>query len=42
MFVKRKETKILVENFVESIKVEKDLVSIAHHPRNEESKASTS
>ena len=42
MLVKRKEKQTLAENFVESIKVEKDLVVISHHLRNEESEASTS
>ena len=42
MFIKRKEIQTLENNFLESIKVEKDLAAISHHPRNEESKASTS
>ena len=42
MFVKRKEIRTLTENFVETIKVEKDLVSIYTHQGNEESEASTS
>ena len=41
MFVKRKEIRTLAENFVEAIKVEKDLVAISTHPRNEESEASS-
>lgn len=31
----------MVDNFGEAIKVEKDLASISHHPRNEESESST-
>ena len=42
MFVKRKEKQTLEENFMEAIKVEKDLTSISHHPGNEECEASTS
>ena len=41
MFIKRKEIQTLVENFVEAIKVEKDLSTISHHLGNEESEAST-
>ena len=41
MFVKRKEIKTLAENFVEAIKVEKDLGSISTHQGNEESEDST-
>ena len=33
MFVKRKEIRNLAENFLEAIKVEKDLATISHHPR---------
>ena len=42
MFVKRKEIRTLTENFVEAIKVEKDLASIFTHQGNEEREASTS
>ena len=42
MFVKGKEKRTLVENFLESIKVEKDLASISNHQGNEESKPSSS
>jgi hypothetical protein len=42
MFVKRKEIRTLVENFVEAIKVGKDLASISTHQGDEESGASTS
>ena len=42
MFVKRKEIITLADNFLEAIKVEKDLVAVSHHPGNEESEASTS
>ena len=42
MFVKRKEIRTLAENFVEAIKVEKDLVAISTHPKNEESEDATS
>jgi hypothetical protein len=42
LLVKRKEIRTLTENFVESIKVEKDLEAISTHPGNEESEASTS
>jgi hypothetical protein len=42
MFVKRKEIQTLADNFVEAIKVEKDLATISHHPGNEESEAFTS
>ena len=42
MFVKRKEIQTLTKNFVEAIKVEKDIEAISTHPRNEESEASTS
>ena len=42
MFVKRKEIQTLVDNLVESIKVEKDLATISTHPGNGESEASTS
>ena len=42
MFVKREKKETLVDNLEESIKVEKDLVDISNHPRNEESKSSTS
>ena len=41
MFVKTKEIRTLVENFVESIKVEKDLATISTHLGNEESEAFT-
>ena len=41
MFVKRKEIQNLAENFVEAIKVEKDLAAVSHHQGNEESEAST-
>ena len=42
MFVKRKEIRTLEENFLEDIKVEKDLASISTNEGNEESEASTS
>ena len=42
MFVKRKETRTLEENFEEAIKVEKDLASISIHQGNEDSEVSTS
>ena len=42
MFVKRKEIRTLADNFLEAIKVEKDLASISAHQGNEESEASTS
>ena len=42
MLVKRKEIRTLEENFMEAIKVEKDLASIYSHQGNEESEASTS
>ena len=42
MFVKRKEIRTFTENFVEAIKVEKDLASISNHQGNEEIKSSTS
>ena len=41
MFVKGKEKKTLVENFLEAIKVEKYLASISSHLGNEESNASS-
>ena len=41
MFVKRKEIRTLAENFLEAIKVEKDLATISTHQGNEESEAST-
>ena len=41
IFVKRKKIWTLKENFLESIKVEKDLASISTHLGNEESEAST-
>ena len=40
MFVKRKEIKTLEKNFVEAIKVEKDLATISNHQENEECEAS--
>ena len=40
MFVKRKDIRTLAENFLEAIKVEKDLAAISTHPGNEESEAS--
>jgi hypothetical protein len=42
MFVKRKEIQTLAENFVESIKVDKDLQTISTYPLNQESESSTS
>lgn len=42
MFVKRKEKQTLAENFVEAIKVEKDLEAIYNHLGNEESEGSIS
>ena len=42
MFVKGKEKQTLVENFLEAIKVEKDLPSISSHHGKKESKASLS
>ena len=42
MFLKRKEKENLAKNFVEAIKVEKDLATISNHLENEESEASTS
>lgn len=42
MFVKRKSKQTLVKNFVEAIKVEKDLAIISHHLGNDKSEASTS
>jgi hypothetical protein len=42
MFVKGKEKQTLEENFLEAIKVEKDLMEISSHQGNEESKASSS
>jgi len=42
IFVKRKEIRTLAENFLQAIKVEKDLAAISTHPGNEESEASTS
>ena len=41
-FVKRKEKQTLVENFQESIKVEKDLSSISSDLGNKEDRSSTS
>ena len=41
MFVKSKQIQTFPENFVESIKVEKDLATISNHLGNEESEAST-
>ena len=40
MFVKGKEKRTLERNFLEAIKVEKDLASISSHQGNEESKPS--
>ena len=40
MFVKAREKTTLVENFVDSVKVEKYLASISSHQGNEESKPS--
>ena len=42
MFVKAKENRTLVENFLEDIKVEKYLASISSHRGNEQSKPSSS
>ena len=42
MFVKAREKITLVENFLEAIKVEKDLESISSHQGNEENKTSSS
>ena len=42
MFAKAREKRTLVENFVEVIKVEKDLVSMSIHQRNKESNPSLS
>ena len=42
MFIKMKEKKTLAENFLEAIKVEKDLATISNHPGNEDVEASTS
>ena len=42
MFVKGKEEQTLAKNFLEAIKVEKDLVEISSHQGNEESKAYSS
>jgi hypothetical protein len=42
MFVKGKEKQTFIESFLESIKVEKYLVTISSHQGNEESKASLS
>ena len=42
MFVKRKEIRTLVENFVEAIKFERDLALISTHQGNGESETSTS
>ena len=42
MFVKAREKRTLVENFVEAIKAEKDLASISSHWGNEENKPSSS
>ena len=42
MFVKAREKRTLAENFLESIKVEKDLASISNHQGNEENKPSSS
>jgi hypothetical protein len=42
MFVKAREKRVLVENFLESIKVEKDMASISNHQGNEEDKPSSS
>ena len=42
MFVKAREKRTLAENFLEAIKVEKDLASISSHQGNEENKPSSS
>ena len=41
MFVKDREKRTLVENFVEVVKVEKDLSSISSHQGSKESKSSS-
>ena len=41
MFVKEREKRTLAENFLEAIKVEKDLASISSHQGNEENKPSS-
>ena len=42
MFIKAQEKRTLVENFLEAIKVEKDMASISSHQGNEENKPSSS
>ena len=42
MFVKAREKRTLAENFLEAIKVEKDLASISSHQGNRENKPSSS
>ena len=42
MFVKAREKRTLAENFLEAIKVEKDLAPISSHQGNEENKPSSS
>ena len=41
MFVKARENITLIENFLEAIKVKKDLASISIHQGNEENKSSS-